>query len=111
MKKLLLAALAIGPLGGVAVLRPDAQGPTTVLVPGTEGLSFGFPSGYNSSPRYLIIIPTGTLDTRMFTIMRMPKIGTHIIPLHQPTGTADIGLTTSSIGMIIPPAASPNQRC
>ena len=56
----------------------------------------------------LIIIPMGTLDTRMSTIIRMPEIRTHIIPLHQPTDTADIGLTTGSIGIIA--ASSPDQR-
>src|SRR3982751_2514345 len=59
MKKLLLVALAIGGLGGLAGPRSDAQTPTTVLVPRTEGLSFGFPSGYNGSPRYLNYYPYG----------------------------------------------------
>jgi len=51
----------------------------------------------------------GTLDTRMSTIIRMPEIRTHIIPLHQPPGTADIGLTTNKIGIIITAAGSPDQ--
>ena len=77
MKKLLLVALATGGLAGVAALGSDAQNTTTVLVPRSEGLSFGFPSGYNGSPRYLNYYPF------------------------------DIGLTTSSIGIIITPAGSP----
>src|SRR5437868_14886939 len=59
MNKLLLIALAITALAFIAVQRSDAQNTTTVLVPRTEGLSFGFPSGYYGSPRYLNYYPYG----------------------------------------------------
>ena len=59
MKKLLLIALAISGLALVPAPRSDAQTETTVLVPRTEGLSFGFPSGYYGSPRYLNYYPYG----------------------------------------------------
>ncbi|HEY4273348.1 MAG TPA: hypothetical protein VGM65_15220 [Candidatus Udaeobacter sp.] len=59
MKKLLLIALAIGGLAMVPAQRSDAQTPTTFLVPRTEGLSFGFPGGYYSYPRYLNYYPYG----------------------------------------------------
>ena len=49
----------------------------------------------------LIIIPTGTLDTRTSTTIRMPEIRIHIIPLPQPTGTVGIGLPIASTGTII----------
>ena len=49
MKKILLIGLAISGLALVPAQRSDAQTPTTVLVPRTEGLSFGFPAGYHSS--------------------------------------------------------------
>src|SRR5881275_1666745 len=57
MKKLLLIALAITALAFIPTQRSDAQSTTTVLVPRTEGLSFGFPSGYYGSPRYLNYYP------------------------------------------------------
>jgi len=59
MRKLLLAALAIGGLALVPAQFSDAQTQTTVLVPRTEGLSFGFPSGYYGSPSYLNYYPYG----------------------------------------------------
>jgi len=59
MKKLLLIALAITALAFIPAQRSDAQNTTTVLVPRTEGLSFGFPSGYYGSPRYLNYYPYG----------------------------------------------------
>jgi len=59
MKKLLLIALAITALAFIPTQRSDAQSTTTVLVPRTEGLSFGFPSGYYGSPRYLNYYPYG----------------------------------------------------
>jgi len=59
MRKLLLAALAITGLALIAAERSDAGTPTTVLVPRTEGLSFGFPSGYYGSPSYLNYYPYG----------------------------------------------------
>jgi len=57
MKKLLLNALAIIGLAFVPAQRGDAQ--PTVLVPRTEGLSFGFPSGYSAYPTYLNYYPYG----------------------------------------------------
>ena len=59
MKKLLLIALVISGLALVPAPRSDAQTETTVLVPRTEGLSFGFPSGYKAYPRYLNYYPYG----------------------------------------------------
>jgi len=59
MKKLLLIALAITGLGLIPAHHSNAQSTTTVLVPRTEGLSFGFPSGYYGSPRYLNYYPYG----------------------------------------------------
>ena len=59
MRKVLLAALAITGLALIAVQRSDAQSSTTVLVPRTEGLSFGFPSGYYGVPSYLNYYPYG----------------------------------------------------
>ena len=59
MRKLLLAVLAIGGLAFVPAQRSNAQTETTVLVPRTEGLSFGFPSGYYGSPSYLNYYPYG----------------------------------------------------
>jgi hypothetical protein len=59
MRKLLLAALAISGLALVPAQLSDAQTETTVLVPRTEGLSFGFPSGYYASPSYLNYYPYG----------------------------------------------------
>ena len=59
MRKLLLAALAIIGLALVPTQRSHAQSSTTVLVPRTEGLSFGFPSGYYGSPSYLNYYPYG----------------------------------------------------
>src|SRR5215475_508859 len=59
MKKLLLIALAITALAFTPAQRSEAQNTTTVLVPRTEGLSFGFPSGYYGSPRYLNYYPYG----------------------------------------------------
>jgi len=41
----------------------------------------------------LVSIPMGTIGTRMSTTIRMPGIHIHIIPHHQPIGTAGIGLT------------------
>src|SRR5262249_38828254 len=57
MKRIFLIALAMSGLVFVPVPRSDAQ--TTVLVPRTEGLSFGFPSGYYGSPTYLNYYPYG----------------------------------------------------
>jgi hypothetical protein len=57
MRRFLLVALAISGLALVPAQRSDAQ--DTVLVPRTEGLSFGFPAGYNGSPRYLNYYPYG----------------------------------------------------
>ena len=59
MKKLFLTALAIVGLTLVPTQRSHAQSATTVLVPRTEGLSFGFPSGYYASPSYLNFYPYG----------------------------------------------------
>ena len=59
MRKVLLAALVITGLALIAAQRSDAQTPTTVLVPRTEGLSFGFPSGYYGAPSYLNYYPYG----------------------------------------------------
>src|SRR5258706_12586553 len=59
MKKLLLIALAITAFAFIPAQRSDAQNTPTVLVPRTEGLSFGFPSGYYGSPRYLNYYPYG----------------------------------------------------
>jgi hypothetical protein len=59
MSKLLLIGLAITGLALIAGQRSDAGTPTTVLVPRTEGLSFGFPSGYYGSPSYLNYYPYG----------------------------------------------------
>jgi hypothetical protein len=57
MKKFLLIALAISGSAFFATHRCDAQ--ATVLVPRTEGLSFGFPAGYNAYPSYLNYYPYG----------------------------------------------------
>lgn len=57
MKKLLWIGLAISGLAIVLAQRSDAQ--TTTLVPRTEGLSFGFPSGYEGSPTSLNYYPYG----------------------------------------------------
>src|SRR5262249_37080675 len=57
MKKLLLITLAIGGLALMPAQHSEAQ--VTVLVPRTEGLSFGFPSGYYGSPTYLNYYPYG----------------------------------------------------
>jgi len=57
MKKFLLIGLAIGGLAFVAGERANAQ--TTILVPRTEGLSFGFPGGYTAYPTYLNYYPYG----------------------------------------------------
>ena len=59
IKKLLLIAVAISGLALVPAQRSDAQTETTVLVPRTMGLSFGFPSGYYGSPSYLNYYPYG----------------------------------------------------
>ena len=59
MRKVLLAALAITGLALIAAQRSNAGTPTTVLVPRTEGLSFGFPSGYYAAPSYLNYYPYG----------------------------------------------------
>src|SRR5262252_4365069 len=59
MRRLLLTALAIGGLALVPAQRSHAQNSTTVLVPRTEGLSFGFPGGYYASPPYLNYYPYG----------------------------------------------------
>src|SRR5262249_10918564 len=59
MKKLLLIALAISGLALVPAQRSDAQSTTTILVPRTEGLSFGFPGGYYAYPKYLNFYPYG----------------------------------------------------
>jgi len=59
MRRLLLIALVISGLAFVAAQHGNAQTTTTVLVPRTEGLSFGFPSGYYGSPRYLNYYPYG----------------------------------------------------
>jgi hypothetical protein len=57
MKKLLLIGLAVGGLAFVAGQRADAQ--ITTLVPRTEGLSFGFPSGYSAYPTRYNYYPYG----------------------------------------------------
>ena len=57
MKRLLLIGLAIS--GLVFVLAQHSNAQTTILVPRTEGLSFGFPSGYHGSPTYLNYYPYG----------------------------------------------------
>lgn len=59
MKKLLSITLMISGLAFVAAQHGNAQTTTTVLVPRSEGLSFGFPSGYYGSPRYLNYYPYG----------------------------------------------------
>jgi|SRR5438094_7650178 len=59
MSRFLLAALAISALAVVPAQRSGAQTQTTVLVPRTEGLSFGFPGGYYSAPNYLNYYPYG----------------------------------------------------
>ena len=59
MRKLLLVALAIIGLVLIVPQRSDAGTPTTVLVPRTEGLSFGLPSGYYGAPSYLNYYPYG----------------------------------------------------
>ena len=59
MRGFLLIALAISGLALIPSQRGDAQATTTVLVPRTEGLSFGFPSGYYGSPKYLNYYPYG----------------------------------------------------
>lgn len=59
MKKILLITAAMVGLAFLSVGYSEAQTPTTVLVPRTEGLSFGFPSGYYGSPRYLNYYPYG----------------------------------------------------
>ena len=48
----------------------------------------------------LIIIHTGTIGTRMSTIIRMPGMRIHIIPRPQATGTVGIG-PTAIIAIII----------
>jgi len=57
MKKLLLIAMAISGLAIIPALRSDTQ--PTVLIPRTEGLSFGFPGGYTAYPTYLNYYPYG----------------------------------------------------
>ena len=57
MKKLLLIAMAISGLTIVPPQRSAAQ--PTILVPRTEGLSFGFPGGYTAYPTYLNYYPYG----------------------------------------------------
>jgi hypothetical protein len=57
MKKLLLIGMAISGLVFVLEQHSDAQ--TTILVPRTEGISFGFPSGYSAYPTYLNYYPYG----------------------------------------------------
>jgi hypothetical protein len=57
MNRFLLAALAISGLAFVPFQRAYAQ--PTVLVPRTEGISFGFPAGYSGSPTYLNYYPYG----------------------------------------------------
>lgn len=59
MRILILVAFAISGLALVTGQRCSAQNPTTVLVPRTEGLSFGFPSGYSGVPTYLNYYPYG----------------------------------------------------
>jgi hypothetical protein len=59
MKKLLLITLMISGLALIPAQRSDAQTTTAILVPRTEGLSFGFPNGYYGSPRYLNYYPYG----------------------------------------------------
>jgi len=59
MKKLLLIALAISGLALVPAQPSDAQSTTTILVPRTGGLSFGFPGGYYAYPKYLNFYPYG----------------------------------------------------
>ncbi|HTL79232.1 MAG TPA: hypothetical protein VL136_07470 [Candidatus Babeliales bacterium] len=59
MRKLLLTTLAIAGLILIEDQRSNAQSSTTVLVPRTEGLSFGFPSGYYGVPSYLNYYPYG----------------------------------------------------
>jgi len=46
--------------------------------------------------------------TRTSTIIRMLEIHIHIIPLPQPIGTADTGLTTAIIVIIISTANKPD---
>jgi hypothetical protein len=57
MKKLLLIAMAISGLTIVPPQHSAAQ--PTILVPRTEGLSFGFPGGYTAYPTYLNYYPYG----------------------------------------------------
>ena len=59
MRKLLLTTLAIAGLILIEDQRSNAQSSATVLVPRTEGLSFGFPSGYYGVPSYLNYYPYG----------------------------------------------------
>jgi hypothetical protein len=107
VKKLLL--VAVSGFAGVAALRSDAQTMTTVLVPRTEGLSFGFPNGYKGSPRYLNYYPYGYSGHPY--VHYYPHAGKSVLILLQSTGTADIGLTTGSLGIMITAAGSPDQRC
>ncbi|HZR05038.1 MAG TPA: hypothetical protein VFA61_04345 [Candidatus Udaeobacter sp.] len=57
MKRLLLITAAVSGLAILAAQHSQAQ--PTVLVPRTEGISFGFPSGYYGSPTYLNYYPYG----------------------------------------------------
>jgi len=67
--------------------------------PGLKGSVLGFRAATTVLQRALIIIPTGTIDIRTSTIIRMPGIRILTIPLPQPA--ADTELTTASIGTII----------
>ena len=91
MKNLLLIGLAISGLVLIPAQHSEAQ--TTVLVPRTEGLSFGFPSGYNAYPRYLNYYPYGYSGHPY--VHYYPYAGNPYSYYSAPPtiGTADIGLT------------------
>ena len=109
MRKLLLIALAITGLGLILAPRSDAQSTTTVLVPRTEGLSFGFPSGYYGSPRYLNYYPLRVLRASVrsllslcresvFILFRAPKLQLQWAPDVPPPASAP--LSPQPVGLI-----------
>ena len=57
MRRFLLITVAVSGLAVIAAQHSHAQ--PTILVPRTEGISFGFPSGYYGSPTYLNYYPYG----------------------------------------------------
>jgi predicted membrane protein len=95
--------------GGVGWPKAEAHRPSRFTshswFPEPRDLVLGFQAVTTVFRPTLIIIPTGTIGIRTFTIIRMLGIHIHITPLRQPIGTVGIGFTGAIIATTITTAS------